>query len=84
MDITHETAEFVLPGHPDKLCDAVVDTIVDTVRRVDPKGQCGLEAACVFDRIWLTGRIASTRADVIVLLEEPEIILGTLVECPLI
>ena len=22
----HETAEFVLPGHPDKLCDAVADT----------------------------------------------------------
>ena len=21
----HETAEFVLPGHPDKLCDAVAD-----------------------------------------------------------
>jgi hypothetical protein len=32
---TVETAEFVLPGHPDKLCDAVVDSLVDAVRRDD-------------------------------------------------
>ncbi len=56
-----ETAEFILPGHPDKLCDAVVDSIVDAVRRGDPEGQCGLEAACVFDRLFLTGRIAARR-----------------------
>ena len=56
-----ETAEFVLPGHPDKLCDAVVDSIVDAVRRGDPEGQCGLEAACVFDRLFITGRIAAHR-----------------------
>jgi S-adenosylmethionine synthetase len=54
-----ETAEFILPGHPDKLCDAGADTIVDAIRRQDPEGQCGLEAACVFDRIFLTGRIAA-------------------------
>ena len=70
MNTTHETAEFVLPGHPDKLCDAVVDAIVDTVRRADPKGQCGLEAACVFDRIWLTGRIAATRTEVLASLQD--------------
>lgn len=57
----HETAEFVLPGHPDKLCDAVVDNIVDAVRQQDPEGQCGLEAACVFDRLFITGRIAARR-----------------------
>ena len=54
-----ESAEFVLPGHPDKLCDAVVDTLVDAVRQGDPEGQCGLEAACVFDRLFITGRIAA-------------------------
>ncbi len=53
-----EAAEFVLPGHPDKLCDAAVDAVADYVRRWDPVGQCGLEAACVFDRILITGRIA--------------------------
>jgi len=57
-----ETAEFILPGHPDKLCDAVVDGIVDYIGRNDPEGQCGLEAACVFGSIYLTGRIAAREA----------------------
>ncbi len=57
-DVRRETAEFVLPGHPDRLCDASVDSIVEAMRRKDPGAQCGLEAACVFDEIHLTGRIA--------------------------
>jgi S-adenosylmethionine synthetase len=52
-------AEFVLPGHPDKLCDAVADSLVDFVRQSDARGQCGVEVACVFDRVVLTGRVAS-------------------------
>jgi len=58
VEARNEVAEFVLPGHPDKLCDAAVDAVVDFVRRSDPGGQCGLEAACIFDSIVLTGRIA--------------------------
>jgi S-adenosylmethionine synthetase len=56
-----ECAEWVLPGHPDKLCDAAVDNIVEFVGSRDPLGQCGLEAACVFDRFFLTGRVAAHR-----------------------
>ena len=56
-------AELVLPGHPDKLCDAVADSIVDFARRADARGQCGVEVACVFDRVVLTGRVASHAAD---------------------
>jgi S-adenosylmethionine synthetase len=29
-------AEWVLPGHPDKLCDALADRIVGEVLRADP------------------------------------------------
>jgi len=58
-DTVMESAEHVLPGHPDALCDAAVDTIVEAVRRMDPGGQCGLEASCVFDTLHLTGRIAA-------------------------
>ncbi len=57
-----ESAEFVLPGHPDKLCDALADAIVDHVMRGDALGQCGVEAACVFERVFVTGRIAAARA----------------------
>jgi S-adenosylmethionine synthetase len=74
-----ETAEHVLPGHPDKLCDAAVDAIVDFVRRGepgcpgDPDGQCGLEAAVIFGSFYLTGRIAAREA-VLAALEIPEIL----------
>lgn len=64
IDPTHartESAEFVLPGHPDRLCDAFADAIVDQVMRADALGQCGVEAACVFDRLFVTGRIAAAR-----------------------
>jgi len=57
-----ESAEFVLPGHPDKLCDAIADSIVDHMTRHDRLAQCGVEVACVFDRVFLTGRIAGSRA----------------------
>ena len=53
----------MLPGHPDKLCDAAVDAVVDFVRRRDPVGQCGLEAACIFNRFFMTGRIALDMGD---------------------
>ncbi len=75
-----ESAEHVLPGHPDKLCDAAVDAIVDFVRRGepgvcpgDPDGQCGLEAAVIFGGFSLTGRIAA-REDLLAALEIPEIV----------
>ncbi len=50
-------AEWVLPGHPDKLCDALADRIVGEVMRADPYGQCGIEAACAFDYVFVTGLI---------------------------
>jgi S-adenosylmethionine synthetase len=55
----HETAEFVLPGHPDKLCDAVADAIIDWHQPLGQDLQFGLEVACVFDRVFITGRIAN-------------------------
>jgi S-adenosylmethionine synthetase len=56
-----ERAEFVLPGHPDKLCDAVADTLVAHMAAGDARAQCGVEVACVFDRVFVTGRIAGAR-----------------------
>lgn len=55
---TTEHAEFVLPAHPDKLCDAVADAVVDRIRQADPFGKVGLEVACVFHHLVLTGRVA--------------------------
>ena len=54
-------AEWVLPGHPDKLSDALADRIVGEVMRADPYGQCGIEAACAFDHVFVTGLIGFDR-----------------------
>ena len=55
-------AEWVLPGHPDKLCDALADRIVGEVMRADHYGQCGIEAACAFDHVFVTGLIGFDRS----------------------
>jgi S-adenosylmethionine synthetase len=54
-----ECAEWVLPGHPDKLCDAAADNVVAFITRATANSQCGVELACVFDRVVITGRAAS-------------------------
>ncbi len=56
MSQTRNTvAEWVLPGHPDQLCDALADRIVGEVLRADPYSQCGIEAACAFEHVFITG-----------------------------
>jgi S-adenosylmethionine synthetase len=50
-------AEWVLPGHPDKLCDAVAERCVGEVLRIDPKAQCGIEVGCAFEHVFITGLI---------------------------
>lgn len=50
-------AEWVLPGHPDKLCDALADRIVGEALRADARAQCGIEAACAFDHVFVTGLV---------------------------
>lgn len=62
MEASNATlAEWVLPGHPDKLCDALADRIVGEVLRADRYGQCGIEAACAFDHVFVTGLIGFER-----------------------
>jgi S-adenosylmethionine synthetase len=60
-------AEFVLPGHPDKLCDAIVDALVERAGRQEKRALCGVEAGVHRSSVFVTGRMAcrgSTRIDV--------------------
>lgn len=59
-EVRFESAEHIMPGHPDKLCDAMVDSIVEEINRLDSGAQCGLEAAVIFNSVYLTGRIAAS------------------------
>ncbi|HEY6608364.1 MAG TPA: S-adenosylmethionine synthetase N-terminal domain-containing protein, partial [Candidatus Limnocylindria bacterium] len=39
------TSESVTEGHPDKLCDAVADAVLDDVLANDPDARCAIEVA---------------------------------------
>jgi S-adenosylmethionine synthetase len=54
-----EFGEAVSPGHPDKLADAVADTIVSAVYEKDSSALVGVEVGVSLDRVFVTGRIAT-------------------------
>src|SRR3569833_180069 len=51
------TSESVCAGHPDKICDAISDAIVDAALRVDSKSRCGIETVAGANQICLFGEI---------------------------
>ena len=58
MSIRILPAEFVFPGHPDKLCDAIADALVAEAIRREPRALVGVEVAVHRDHVIVTGRIA--------------------------
>jgi len=56
-------AEFVLPGHPDKLCDAIADALVEESALRDKRALCGVEVAVHRCAVFVTGRIACAGAE---------------------
>lgn len=61
--MTHDytwSAEDVLPGHPDRICDAVAERIVEYAGREAPGALVGVEVALHRHSIFITGRVAGT------------------------
>jgi S-adenosylmethionine synthetase len=56
-------SEFVLPGHPDKLCDAIADALVQEACRREKRALCGVEVAIHRASVFITGRIACQGAE---------------------
>ena len=56
-------AEYVLPGHPDKLCDAIADALVEEAGRRERRALCGVEVAVHRSAVFVTGRIACRGAE---------------------
>ena len=54
------TSESVCAGHPDKICDAISDAIVDAALSQDPKSRCGIETVAGANQICLFGEIKTT------------------------
>lgn len=56
-------AEWVLPGHPDRLADAVAESLVDLAVAHDAESLVGVEVGVHRDVVFVTGRIASGRPE---------------------
>ena len=54
------TSESVTEGHPDKLCDAVSDAIVDAIMKNDPSGRVAAETVATTNFLMVFGEVTST------------------------
>lgn len=54
------TSESVCAGHPDKICDAISDAIVDAALAQDPRSRTGIETVAGANQISLYGEIKTT------------------------
>ena len=65
MNISLYDAEFVFPGHPDKLCDAIADALVQAATALEKRALVGVEVACHRNKVFITGRIGCKDANTI-------------------
>ena len=54
------TSESVCAGHPDKICDAISDAILDAALAQDPNSRTGIETVVGANKIALFGEIKTT------------------------
>ena len=54
------TSESVCAGHPDKICDAISDALLDAILAKDPHGRTGIETVAGANQICLFGEIKTT------------------------
>ena len=57
------TSESVTEGHPDKVCDAVSDAILDALMAQDPMSRVACETAACTGFVLVTGEI-TRKADI--------------------
>ena len=53
------TAESVTEGHPDKLCDAIADSVLDACLKHDPAARVACEVMATAGKIIVTGEITA-------------------------
>ena len=65
-------AEYISPGHPDRLADTLVESLVDLAVQRDNKAFVGVECAVHTDHVFIDGRIAAGKGGCAVSNEEVE------------
>jgi len=56
------TSESVSEGHPDKVCDRISDSIVDTFLAADPESRVAVETLCTTNRVVLAGEVRGPKS----------------------
>jgi len=56
----YKTAESVTKGHPDKLCDYIADSILDSYLQKDPESRVAVEVMATKGLILVAGEVTST------------------------
>lgn len=65
-----KTAEFVSPGHPDKRCDFIADSILDAYLAGDKQSRCAIEVMGGHNLIAINGEVTSaTKPDITALVQ---------------
>ena len=54
------TSESVTEGHPDKICDAISDSILDAILAQDPTGRVAVETLVTTGQVHVVGEVRTT------------------------
>ncbi len=62
MSYSQYTSESVCAGHPDKICDAISDSILDTALENDPLSRVAVETLVTKNFVVIAGEVTSRKA----------------------
>ncbi|GAA1480699.1 methionine adenosyltransferase [Gordonia sinesedis] len=54
------TSESVTEGHPDKICDAISDSVLDAILAEDPKARVAVETLVTTGQVHVAGEVTTT------------------------
>ncbi|MDL9935798.1 methionine adenosyltransferase [Gordonia sp. ABSL1-1] len=54
------TSESVTEGHPDKICDAISDSVLDAILSADPKARVAVETLVTTGQVHVAGEVTTT------------------------
>ena len=54
------TSESVTEGHPDKICDAISDSVLDALLADDPRSRVAVETLVTTGQVHVVGEVTTT------------------------
>ena len=71
------TSESVTEGHPDKMCDAISDTVLDALLAQDPRSRVAVETLVTTGQVHVAGEVTtSAYADIPTLVRDKILEIG--------